>query len=376
MITANTRERSAKKPIAIAQTIESPVVIESIQSAEEAGLRYVTDSRPGIRRVRFGSHFRYMGVDGKPVKDEDTLARIKSLVIPPAWNDVWICPIKNGHLQATGRDARGRKQYRYHPKWRVVRDENKFSKIIRFGKAIPKIRARVAQDLDLPDLPKEKVLAAIVKLLETTLIRVGNEEYARQNNSYGLTTLRNKHVQINGSQLTFRFRGKSGKFAEIDLKNPRLARIVKRCRDIPGQELFQYIDSDGNTRSINSEDVNQYLREISGDDFTAKDFRTWSATVLAALAFNEFESFNSDTEAKKNIVRAVEAVSCMLGNTPAICRKSYIHPAVIDGYLDGSILQTLKKKVSKKLKEEVENLKPEEAAVLSFLQKKLASEAA
>ena len=293
-------------------------------AAKAAGLRYVNDSKPGIRRDKEGDTVRYLDAKGQPVEDEATLKRIKSLVIPPAWTDVWICPQANGHLQATGRDARGRKQYRYHPKWRNVRDEVKYERMINFGNALPTIRAEVDKALKQPGLPREKMLATIVYLLEATMMRVGNEEYARTNKSFGLTTLRNRHVKVDGSDVEFKFRGKSGVYHKIHVHDRRLARIIRSTRDLPGQELFQYLDEDGETHSIDSSDVNEYLRTITGEDYTAKDFRTWSGTVLAALALQEFEKFDSETQAKKNIVRAIESVAEKLGNTPSICRKCYV----------------------------------------------------
>ncbi len=351
------------------------IVTDPVASAREAGLRYVHDDTPGIRRVRAGKGFRYVGPAGKPVRDPDDLRRIWSLVIPPAWTDVWICPTPTGHLQATGLDARGRKQYRYHPRWREVRDETKYGRMIAFGKALPRIRARAQQDLARPGLPREKVLAAVVRLLESTLIRVGNEEYARQNGSFGLTTLHDEHVDIRGSTIHFDFRGKSGIEHAIDLSDRKLARIVKACQDIPGQELFQYYDEDGGRHAIDSADVNAYLHEIAGAEFTAKDFRTWAGTVLAARALQEFEAFDTRTQAKKNVVRAIEEVAKRLGNTQAVCRKCYIHPAVLDAYLDGSLLQTLGQRIANEISESLGDLSPEEAAVLAFLQERLKREA-
>jgi len=269
------------------------------------------------------------------------MERIRKLVIPPAWTDVWISPIENGHLQAVGRDARGRRQYRYHPRWREVRDEAKYGRTIAFANALPAIRRRVKRDLALPGLPREKVLATIVRLLETTLIRVGNDEYARNNGSYGLTTMRNKHVAVNGHRIEFTFEGKSGKKHQIDVQDRYLARIVRRCREIPGYELFQYVDESGDRQSISSTDVNEYLREISGEDFTAKDFRTWAGTVLAAMFLRTSEGASSQTEAKRNVVHAIEQVADRLGNTPAICRKCYVHPAILDAYMDGEFLDDL-----------------------------------
>jgi DNA topoisomerase-1 len=343
----------------------------AVQSARKVGLHYVSDAIPGIRREVAGKRFRYTDADGRAVRDRAALARIKSLVIPPAWTDVWICAAPNGHIQVTARDAKGRKQYRYHPLWRKVRDENKYEHLVSFGNALPLIRHQVEKDLALPGLPREKILAAILRLLETTMMRVGNEEYVRSNGSFGLTTLRNKHVRIDGARLEFRFRGKSGVEHFIELNDRRLARIVSRCRDLPGYELFQYLDDEGNRGSIDSEDVNEYLRKISGRDYTAKDFRTWAGTVLAALALREFEKFDSQAQAKKNLLRAIESVSEKLGNTPAICRKCYVHPAIMESYLDGSMLEALQHRAEKGLAQGVHDLDPEEAAVLALLQQRL-----
>lgn len=340
-------------------------------SAKEAGLRYVTDTRPGITRRKDNGAFTYVDAHGKVVRDKETLDRIKSLVIPPAWEDVWICASENGHLQATGHDVRGRKQYRYHPDWRKVRDETKYDRMSAFGKALPEIRRRVTRDLALPGLPREKVLATIVRLLETTLIRIGNDEYARNNHSYGLTTMRNKHAKVRADKISFTFRGKSGKQHVIDVRDRKLASIVKRCRDLPGYELFGYLDDTGKAVDVTSGDVNAYLHEIGGEDFTAKDFRTWAGTVLAARALQEFEKFDSEAEAKRNVLRAIESVAQMLGNTPAICRKCYVHPIVVDTYLDGSLVKRLKKKAEEKLAREMKHLRAEEAAVLMLLRQNL-----
>jgi DNA topoisomerase-1 len=345
--------------------------IEPDKAAKAASLKYVSDQTPGIRRKKTGTGFNYVGPGGKPIRDEATLRRIKALAIPPAWTEVWICPDSDSHLQATGYDARGRKQYRYHNRFREVREQTKYSKMIAFAQALPKIRQRVSRDLEKPGLPREKVLAACVRLLETTLIRVGNDEYAKSNNSYGLTTLQDKHARINGSKVRFEFKGKSGIEHEIDLKDPRLAKIIKQSQDLPGQELFQYLDDDGQVRDIGSTDVNQYIRDIAGEDFTAKDFRTWAGTVLAAMALREIEGFTSQTQAKKNIVRAVEAVAKKLGNTKAVCRKCYIHPAVFNAYLDGTLVETLTRKVETKLARSIKSLKPQEAMVLTLLQQGL-----
>ncbi|HZV67438.1 MAG TPA: DNA topoisomerase IB [Telluria sp.] len=339
-------------------------------AARSAGLRYVHDSMPGIARLADGAAFRYADAHGEAVRDEATLARIKSLAIPPAWTEVWICARDNGHLQATGRDAKRRKQYRYHPRWRALRDEVKYERMLEFGKALPAIRRQVDAALALPGLPREKVLATIVYLLQVTLMRIGNEEYARSNHSFGLTTLRARHVRIDGSAVEFRFRGKSGVYHAIKVEDKRLARIIARARDLPGQELFQYVDDDGATHSVDSADVNDYLRGISGEDYTAKDFRTWAGTVLAALALREFAQFDSPAQARKNIVRAIESVAEKLGNTPSICRKCYVHPALIDAYLEGAVLEALR--AGQDAAEDLHALQPAEAAVLAMLQQRLA----
>ncbi|MEA2601933.1 MAG: topoisomerase [Acidobacteriota bacterium] len=317
------------------------VFVDPVESAKAAGLRYVTDDEPGIRRRKSGKGFTYIDPQGKTVKDPKVIERIRKLAIPPAWTDVWICPRANGHLQATGRDAKGRKQHRYHPDWRSVRDETKFGRMIAFGEALPKIRERVEADLSLRGLTREKVLATVVKLLETTLIRVGNKEYVKQNNSFGLTTLRDQHVDISGSTLRFEFRGKSGKEHSVEIHDRRLARIVKQCRDVPGQKLFQYLDENGARQSVSSEDVNDYLRETTGEEFSAKDFRTWGGTVLALSALLELGPCESEKEASRAVVEAVKRVSSNLGNRPAICRKFYVHPVVIESYLEGSLIQAL-----------------------------------
>jgi DNA topoisomerase-1 len=333
---------------------------DCVASARAAGLRYTTDGRPGIRRVKHGSTFRYFAPSGRRVTNREDLARIKALVIPPAWTDVWICTDPSGHLQATGRDARGRKQYRYHAKWRVIRDETKYYRLIGFAKALPAIRRRTSADLRRKDLERDKVLALVVQLLEKTLIRVGNDEYARQNRSFGLTTLREKHVDVRGARVRFAFRGKSGVEHEIALDDRRLAAIVRACRDMPGYDLFQYYQPDGTRQAIGSADVNEYLKEITGEDFTSKDFRTWAGTVLAAGLLRRCEPCSSETEARKNIVRAVESVAHRLGNTKAVSRKCYIHPAIFDSYLDGSLSKMPEQK--------------EEVAVLALLQRRASRE--
>jgi DNA topoisomerase-1 len=338
------------------------------RAARLAGLQYVSDSEPGIRRERKGRLFAYIAPTGKTVRAEVTLSRIRGLVIPPAWNDVWICAKPNGHLQVTGRDARRRKQYRYHLRWREARDENKYDKLISFAHALPRIRRRVAKHLRQRGLPREKVLAAVVKLLETTLVRVGNDEYAKSNNSFGLTTMRDRHVKVTRTFVRMEFNGKSGVGHEIDVRDAQLVRIVGQCQELPGQELFQYVDDQGTLRDIGSSDVNDYLREISGQDFTAKDFRTWAGTALAAQALREFEDFDSKAAAKRNITQAIERVAKRLGNTKAVCRKCYIHPAVIDAYMDRSLVATFKERAETELRKKISRLSPEEAAVLALLQ--------
>ena len=346
---------------------------EAVEAARSAGLHYTSDLRPGIRRKRAGKGFSYVDSEGRVIRDRTTLARLRRLAIPPAWTEVWISPDPLGHIQATGRDQRRRKQYRYHELWHRVRDENKYGRMLEFAKALPRIRSRAAADLALPGLPREKVLAAVVGLLEKTLIRVGNEEYARENSSFGLTTMRRRHVTVSGSRIAFRFRGKSGIAHEVKIVDRRLARVVARCEELPGQDLFQYTGDDGVHRSIGSEDVNAYLREISGSDFTAKDFRTWAGTVLAARALQEIASFDGEAQAKKNVVQAIESVAKRLGNTRAICRKCYVHPAIIDAYLDGSMVTTLRQRTEEELKD-LDGLSPEEAAVLALLRQRLARE--
>jgi DNA topoisomerase I len=338
--------------------------LDPIASAKIAGLRYVNDERtPGIKRVGSSSRVRYVDPSGRTVTDRSELQRIRSLAIPPAWKDVWICPNPLGHLQATGRDARGRKQYRYHPRWREVRDEVKYGRLIAFAEALPRIRARTTADLRRSGLPREKVLATVVQPLEKTLIRVGNDEYARENGSFGLTTMRDQHAKIHGQTLRFEFRGKSRIQHSIDLQDARLARIVKACRDLPGYELFQYVDDDGKRQVIDSGDVNAYLREITGQGFTAKDFRTWAGTVLAANALAEVAGFASTAEAKRNVVRAIESVAKRLGNTKAVCRKCYIHPAILDAYMDGATIRTMKARAG--------TLRDDEAAVVKMIERRL-----
>src|ERR1700704_744568 len=337
---------------------------DSVEAAEEAGLQYVSDDRPGYTRRANDGEFDYLDTQGKQIRDEQRLFRIKRLAIPPAWTDVWICPSANGHIQATGRDARRRKQYRYHERWREIRDENKFARLADFAKALPNIRRRVARDMKLPGLPREKVLATVVRLLERTFIRVGNEEYARENKSFGLTTMKNRHVTVKGARLRFRFRGKSGRQHEVDVTDRRIAKIVAKCQDLPGQDLFQYVNDDGDVRDVTSQDVNDYLREITNEDFTAKDFRTWAGTLLAGLALNAQESFETKKQAKANIKAAICAVAELLGNTPAICRKCYVHPAVLEAYLAKTRILGLSEATKKSRSR---RLRSAEAAVLRFL---------
>ncbi|WP_375409384.1 DNA topoisomerase IB [uncultured Methylobacterium sp.] len=353
---------------------DSAGVADPREAAAEAGLVYVDDSRPGFTRRRSGTGFGYRDTKGAPIRDPAVIKRIRSLAIPPAYTDVWICPRANGHIQATGRDAKGRKQYRYHPDFRQARDATKFGRIMAFADALPRIRARVDRDMSLRGLPRDKVLATVVHLLETTLIRVGNDDYARTNKSYGLTTLKDPHVKIEGAELKFRFRGKSGQTWNLSLKDRRVARIVKACQDLPGQELFQYLDEDGARRDVTSADVNAYLREVTGEEITAKDFRTWAGTVLAALALREFEAFDSQAKAKTNLRAAIERVAARLGNTPTVCRSCYIHPQVLDCYVEGALLLQVKDAVEDELREDLGRLTPEEAAVLGLLQSRLSKD--
>jgi DNA topoisomerase-1 len=346
------------------------LVTDPLEAAAVVGLRYVSDDAPGIRRLRSGKGFKYVRPGGQLVRDPATLQRIRALVIPPAWEEVWISAHPNGHVQATGRDARGRKQYRYHARWRTTRDETKFHKMIGFAAALPQVRARIESDLALPGLPRTKVLAAVVRLLELTCIRVGNEEYARSNGSYGLTTLRDRHVEVTGSVIAFRFRGKSGVDRKVDLHDRRLAAIVRKCQDLPGHELFRYIAEDGDFVRIESGDVNAYLHEVAGEEYTAKDFRTWAGTVHAALALEELGPAEHERLAKKNIVEAIRTVSSKLGNTPAVCRRCYVHPAILEGYADGHLARALSKR-SAAGKNGPHDLRPEEAAVVAFLVERL-----
>lgn len=356
-----------------AKIADLEIITDPEEAAEEAGLRYVSDDQPGYTRKAKGDDFEYFDTAGKPIKDESRLLRIRRLAIPPAYTDVWICPKANGHLQATGRDARKRKQYRYHEKWRDARDETKYERMVVFGAALPIIRKRVEEDLALPGLPKNKVLATIISIIERTFIRIGNEEYARENKSYGLTTMKNRHVKVTGTKMRFNFRGKSGVEHDVSVADPRLARIVKKVQDLPGQDLFGYLDDEGEAHGVSSQDVNDYLQEITGENFTAKDFRTWAGTVLAAVALNALESFETKKQAKLNVKNAVAAVAKILGNTPAICRKCYVHPAVLETYLTGNVIEGLRRKTEQALTNNLPDLRSVEAAVMSFLHERLAA---
>jgi DNA topoisomerase-1 len=345
------------------------------EAARNAGLRYSSDAQPGLSRRRAGRGFAYLDSDGAPVRDPEVKARIKALAIPPAWTDVWICRWPNGHIQATGRDARGRKQSRYHARWHEARHESKFDRMVSFAGALPAIRERTDADLARPGLPREKVLAAVVRLLEMTLIRVGNDEYARLNNSFGLTTLRNRHARIEGRRVRFRFRGKGGQQHEVGLRDRRLATVIRRCQELPGQELFQYVDEEGTVRDVASDDVNDYLREIAGADFSAKDFRTWAGTVLAYRALVALEPADSATDARRNVVAAIRVTAGRLGNTPAVARKSYVHPAVLEAYMDGRVGGALVEAAEEQSEPPHEATPEEEDAVVDLLHQRLDADA-
>ena len=375
MATRQRRWRRVERPVKPARKVAAPppeVLSDPVESAQAAGLRYVSDTQPGIRRKKSGKGFTYVGPDGKTIRDAGGLARIRSLAIPPAYTDVWICPDPNGHIQATGRDARRRKQYRYHPKWREVRDETKFGRMLAFSEVLPKVRERLDRDLSRPGLPREKVLATVVRLLECTCIRVGNDEYTKANRSYGLTTLQDRHVEISGSNLRFEFRGKSGRTHKVSLSDRRLARIVQRCQALPGEDLFQFVDDDGVRQTIGSGDVNDYIREISGQEFTAKDFRTWAGTLLAVAALSEVGAFTTQRQAKSNVLRAIDRVAEQLNNTRAVCRKYYVHPAVFESYLAGTMVDGLQNGTKEAAKSA---LADEEASVVRLLRHHLAGQA-
>jgi DNA topoisomerase-1 len=339
--------------------------LDPAASARAAGLRYLMDTGPGIRRVRSGRGFRYVGPDGATLRDPDTLGRIRALAIPPAWTDVWISPSPRGHLQATGLDARGRKQYRYHARWREVRDALKYDHLVAFAEALPRIRESADRDLERPGMPREKVLGAVVRLLEQTRIRVGNEQYRRENRSFGLTTLRNRHVAVIGPTVRFHFRGKGGKDHNVRVTDRRLVRLVKRCLEIPGYALFQYLDENGERHAIDSADVNEYLKAIGGGDFTAKDFRTWSGTVLALRFLRECEPVASDVQSRQQVASAITRVAEHLGNTPAVCRKCYVHPAIVAAYFEGRLAAADTPEAPPS--DSPYALSPEEQAVLAFL---------
>lgn len=356
-----------KVDLAAASITEAPVAkaVDPVQSARLAGLRYVTDSAPGFRRRNRGKRFLYLDLQGEIIRDAEEIRRIDALAIPPAWRDVWICPIPNGHLQAVGRDAKGRKQYRYHSRWRDIRDQTKYDKMLAFAKQLPALRRQVEKDLALAGLPRQKVLATVVRLLETGMVRVGNEEYARQNGSFGLATLRSHHVGVSGPKIRFEFRGKSGVQHSFDLTDHRLAKIIRRCQELPGHELFQYIDENGERCTIDSADVNDYVRAVAGEDFSSKDFRTWIGTVLAATALIEISGENKPT--KKNLNRAIKTVARQLGNTAAVCRKCYIHPAVVESYQNGLLGKVFRPGTPSSKRSSDCGLKPAELAVVALL---------
>ena len=363
------------KKVEAAEEQDIQPVVDAEDAAESVGLVYVHDDRePGITRQRHDEGWSFHTPDGKTVKDPATIERINKLAVPPAYTDVWICPDPKGHIQATGRDDKGRKQYRYHAAFREVRDSAKYEHVTAFAEALPTIRSTVKKHMAMHGLPREKVLATIVNLLETTLIRVGNEGYAKHNQSYGLTTLEDRHVDAHGADLRFEFKGKSNKMWKLKVHDRRVARIVKACHDLPGQHLFQYLDHDGHAHSVSSHDVNDYLREITGRDVSAKDFRTWAGTVLAALALHEFGIIDSEAKAKKNVRAAIERVSARLGNTPTICRKCYVHPAVVNSYMSGQLLLEIKEEVDAELRNDLPKLNPEEVAVLTLLERRIAED--
>jgi DNA topoisomerase-1 len=364
--------RRTQDPTALPSSATEPAsIVHPKDAARAAGLRYVSDSQPGMRRKNAGKRFTYVYPGGTRVEDQANLKRIRSIVIPPAWTDVWICLYPHGHVQATGRDTRGRKQYRYHPTFREVRESTKYEHMMVFTRALPGLRTTVREHMALRGLPRQKVLATVVHLLETTLIRIGNDDYARPNDSYGLATLKNRHVEVDGAQLRFRFTGKSGKRWSVAIKDRRVAKVIKACQELPGQELLQYLDEEGNPQDVTSADVNEYLREITGENITAKDFRTWAGTVLAGVALSEFQSFDSTANAKKNVRAAVERVASRLGNTATICRKCYIHPELLNSYLEGSLIAQMKAGAEREVRDNMHGLSAEEAAVLAILRQRL-----
>jgi DNA topoisomerase I len=350
---------------------EAAGIVDFKDAAEMAGLTYACIGEPGIERRRAGKGFSYRDTKKRRITDAALLDRIRRLAIPPAWRSVWICPDPDGHIQAFGYDDKGRKQYRYHPKFREVRESIKFEHMTAFAEALPRLRRRVAADMARPGLGRAKVLATVVHLLETTMIRIGNDSYAKENDSFGLTTLRARHVTVESTQLKFHFKGKGGKPWRLGIRDRRVVKIVKSCQELPGQHLFQYADDDGAPQTVTSSDVNAYLKEVTGAAITAKDFRTWTGTVLAAQALMEFETADSSARTKKNVTRAVEQVAARLGNTPTICRKCYIHPEVVSAYLDGGLLREVESHIDRQLREDLDKLRPEEAAVLSFLRERV-----
>ncbi len=345
---------------------------EHRRTAARAGLRYVSDERKGITRRRVGTGWAYYAPTGARITQAGERRRLNALAIPPAWKEVWICPNPEGHIQATARDARGRKQYRYHPAYREARDRSKFRHMLEFSEVLPRLRSRIERDLRAPDHTRRQLLATVVRLLDKTLIRVGNDEYARENNSFGLTTLRRRHVRVDGGTLRFSFRGKSGVEHSISLSDPRLARIIQRCQDLPGYELFQYLGADAKRQSVSSDDVNAYLRDLTGRDVTAKDFRTWGGTMLAAVELRAMGAAASRREADRNILRAIDAVAERLGNTRAVCRKYYVHPALLRAYLMGQTVPL--PKVNGRGRDRRGKggaaLRRDEIAVLQFLQQR------
>jgi DNA topoisomerase I len=355
---------------------DSATIIDPKDAAQSAGLRYVADAQPGLRRRKSGNGFTYLTSSGTKLVESRALMRIKALAIPPAWTDVWICPFADGHVQATGRDARGRKQYLYHARFREVRETTKYEHVVAFAEALPALRETVGEHMALRGLPRNKVLATVVHLLETTLIRIGSDDYARENNSYGLTTLKNRHVAIQGAEVRFRFMGKSGKQWSLTVKDRRVANIMKACQELPGQELLEYLDEEGKTQDVTSTDVNAYLKEITGKDITTKDFRTWAGTVLAAMTLTEMQQFDSTAQAKRNLRAAVKRVAACLGNTPAICRKCYVHPDIVSCYLAGILASGIRSEADSRRREQFVGLNPQEAAVLAMLRSRLAQQVA
>ncbi len=358
--------------------MSAETAVPHVQTARAAGLEYVTDAEPGIRRKRVGRGWAYYEPGGALIRDRRERRRLNALAVPPAWTDVWICPNPNGHLQVTARDSKGRKQYRYHPRFREKRDESKFGRLLAFSEVLPRVRDRVERDLRRRGLPRDKVLATVVWLLERTFFRVGNIAYARHNRSFGLTTLRRRHVQVTGAMLRFEFRGKSGITRTASITDRRIARIVQSCRELPGHELFKYLDDHGRRQKVDSDDINEYLRHITGRDITAKDFRTWAGTILAAVELSRLGTAASERQAKKHVVQAVDEVARHLGNTRAVCRKYYVHPAILEAYMRDEVMDPLPPPPPNgedKRTGTAAALRREEVAVLQFLQQILDREA-